>query len=143
MEIQGYQFKEGLFYDDDHIWYRKEGDVLVIGMDDFAQKAAGDIVFIQLPKVGKAVKQGKKIGKIESGKWLGQVTSPVEGELVEVNTALEADPGLVNKDCYGEGWMYKVKPADMGPVDSLRSDPAALESWMVEELEKYKDQLGG
>ena len=143
MEIQGYQFREGLCYDDDHVWYRKDGDLLVIGLDDFAQKSAGDVVFIQLPKVGKPVKQGKKIGKIESGKWLGQVTSPVDGELVEVNTALETDPGLVNRDCYGEGWLYKVKPDDMGPVDALRSDPAALESWMKDELEKYKDQLGG
>ena len=76
MDIQGYNMPEELIYEKNHYWIKKEGDLLVMGMDDFAQKLAGEIVYVQLPDDGKKVKAGKKFAKVESGKWLGKVYSP-------------------------------------------------------------------
>ena len=92
MEIQGYNLPEDLYYDENHFWVRVEGDEVVIGMTDFAQKLADEIVYVQLPEEGKKCKKGKKIAKVESGKWLGKIISPVDGELVEVNEDLEINP---------------------------------------------------
>lgn len=141
MQIDKFNFPDDLLYDENHFWFKAEGDVVVMGMDDFGQQLAGEIVYVQLPKEGKKAKQGKKLAKIESGKWLGKVFSPVNGELVAVNEELETNPGLINKDCYGEGWLYKVKAADLGPLDELKKDAAAMEAWIAAEMEKYKDQL--
>ena len=105
MEIQGYNMPDDLHYEENHFWVKEEGDLLVMGMDDFAQVIAGEVVYIQLPDEGKRVKVGKKFAKIESGKWLGKVYGPVNGELVAVNEELEMNPGLINDDCYGKGWM--------------------------------------
>ena len=81
MEIQGYNVPEDLYYDENHFWVKVDGDMLTIGMDDFAQKLAGDIVYVQLPDPGKKLKKGKKLAKVESGKWLGKLISPVNGVL--------------------------------------------------------------
>ena len=105
MEIQGYNMPDDLHYEENHFWVKEEGDLLVMGMDDFAQIMAGELVYIQLPDEGKRVKVGKKFAKIESGKWLGKVYGPVNGELVAVNEELEMNPGLINDDCYGKGRM--------------------------------------
>jgi hypothetical protein len=85
MEIQGYNLPDDLYYEENHFWVRDDGDLLVMGMDDFAQQMAGEIVYVQLPDEGKIIKAGKKFAKMESGKWLGKVYGPVNGELVAVN----------------------------------------------------------
>ncbi len=139
MEIQTYQLPEDLYYEKNHYWVQIEGDMLVMGMDDFAQKMAGDVVFVKLPFAGKKLKTGKKFSQVESGKWLGKVYAPVNGELIESNEALEADPGLINQDCYGAGWMYKIKPADMGEVKDLIHGDEAIEKWLLADIEKYKE----
>ncbi len=139
MDIKGYDMPEDLLYDKDHFWVKKEGDLLVMGMDDFAQKLAGEIVYIQLPDDGKKIKQGKKFAKVESGKWLGKVIGPVPGVIDSVNEELESNPGLVNEDCYGAGWMYKIKPDDLAGLDDLKTGADALTAWMEEEIEKYAD----
>ena len=139
MEIAGYNIPEDLYYDERHFWVRVEGDELVIGMDDFAEKLAGQIVFVQLPFVGKAVTAGKKFAKVESGKWLGPVYSPADGEVVAVNEELEANPGLINSDCYGKGWMYRIKPADMSQINALiHGGKDVLEPWLLEDVKKFK-----
>ena len=140
MEIQGYNMPEDLYYEENHFWVKEEGDVFVMGMDDFAQKMAGDIVYVQLPDEGKTLKAGKKFAKIESGKWLGKVFAPVNGELVEVNEDLEINPGLINEDSYGEGWMYKIKPDDKEEIKNLFHGPEAVEKWLLAEIEKYKEE---
>ena len=140
MEIQGYNMPEDLYYEENHLWVREEGDLLVLGMDDFAQRMAGDIVYVQLPEEGKKLKKGKKFAKLESGKWLGKAFAPVNGELVEVNEELEINPGLINEDCYGEGWMYKVKPDDKAELESLIKGADALEKWIAADLEKYAQE---
>jgi glycine cleavage system H protein len=138
MNIQGYIIPEDLYYDEYHFWVRPEGSSLTMGMTDFAQSLAGDIVFVQLPFDGKKLERGKKFAKVESGKWVGKVFAPVKGVLAGSNKALEKNPGLVNKDCYGEGWMYKIKPDDMAELDRLIHGTAAIEKWMLAEIEKHK-----
>ena len=138
MEIQGYQMPDGLYYESNHYWIRVEGDLLIMGMDDFAQKLAGDIVYVQLPFEGKKLKSGKKFAQVESGKWLGKVIAPVNGEIAESNQALEADPGLINEDCYGKGWMFKIRPGDMSEIENLIHEPEALEQWLLADIEKFK-----
>ena len=95
MEIQGYNLPDNLYYEENHFWVKDEGDLLVMGMDDFAQQMAGEIVYVQLPDEGKQIKAGKKFAKMESGKWLGKVYGPVNGELAAVNEELEENFWLV------------------------------------------------
>jgi glycine cleavage system H protein len=128
MEIRGYNMPEDLYYEQNHFWVRDEGDVLVMGMDDFAQILAGEIVYVQLPEEGKILK---------AGKWLGKVYAPVNGELVAVNEELETNPGLINEDCYGKGWMYKIKPEDKAELNNLMHTFEELDKWLAEDIEKY------
>ena len=137
MDIRGYNMPEDLYYEENHFWVRDEGDILVMGMDDFAQILAGEVVYVQLPDEGKTLKTGKKFAKIESGKWLGKVYAPVNGELVAVNEELETNPGLINDDCYGKGWMYKIKPADKGDLGNLMRTFEEIDNWLAKEIEKY------
>jgi glycine cleavage system H protein len=137
MKIQNYDMPDDLHYEENHFWVRDDGEVLVMGMDDFAQTMAGEIVYVQLPDEGKTLKVGKKFAKIESGKWLGKVFAPVNGELVAVNEELETNPGLINDDCYGKGWMYKIKPDDKGEMNNLIHGEEAVEKWLLADIEKY------
>jgi glycine cleavage system H protein len=137
MEIQGYNMPDDLFYEENHFWIRPEGDIIVMGMDDFARNMAGEIVYVQLPDEGKEVKAGKKFAKIESGKWLGKVYGPVDGEIAAVNEELETNPGLINEDCYGKGWMFKIRPNDMGDLKNLIQGREAVEKWVLADIEKY------
>jgi glycine cleavage system H protein len=139
MEIQGYNMPDDLYYEENHFWIKEEEEVLLIGMDDFAQKMAGEIVYVQLPDEGKKIKLGKKFAKIESGKWLGKVYGPVNGVLVAVNEDLEENPGLINEDCYGKGWMYKIKADDKAELQNLIHTPDAVEKWLLADIEKYAE----
>lgn len=138
MEIHGYNMPLELYYEENHYWVRIEEDTLIIGMDDFAQKLAGEIVFVQLPNEGKKLKKGKKFAQVESGKWLGKVFAPVNGQLIESNEDLETNPQLINDDCYGKGWMYRVQPNDMDEVKQLLHGQENLENWIQSEIEKYQ-----
>jgi glycine cleavage system H protein len=138
MQIQGYDMPDDLYYDEHHFWVKPEGDILVMGMDDFARQLAGQIVYVQLPFDGKALQSGKKFARVESGKWLGTAYSPVDGTIEASNQDLEADPSLINQDCYGKGWMYKIRPKDMGQIRKLIHGPEAVEPWLIEDIKKYK-----
>jgi glycine cleavage system H protein len=139
MEIQGYNMPEELYYDKNHFWLKKEDDLLTMGLDDFGQQLAGDIVYLQLPPEGKKLIKGKVFAKLESGKWLGKVYAPVNGELAEINEDLEIEPNLINEDCYGEGWIYKIKPDNIEELGDLVHGSKSIEMWVDEEIEKYKD----
>jgi len=140
MELQGYNLPDDLYYEQNHFWVKEEGDLLVMGMDDFAQKMAGEIVYVQLPDEGKKITAGKKFAKMESGKWLGKVFGPVNGELAAVNEELEENPGLINEDCYGQGWLYKIKPDDKAELQNLIKEPDAVEKWLLADIEKYAEE---
>jgi glycine cleavage system H protein len=141
MEIEGYHQPEDLYYEENHFWVKAEGEILVMGMDDFAQKLAGPIVYVQLPPEGKKLKTGKKFASIESGKWVGKVFAPVNGELVQCNDALETKPILINEDCYGQGWMYKIKPDEIGEMQNLIHEPEAIRAWILADIERYDVDL--
>jgi len=138
MEIQKYHIPENLYYEENHYWVKPEDDILVIGMDDFAQKMAGDIIFVKLPPAGKTLKKGKRFAQVESGKWVGKVYAPVNGKLLASNEELENNPGLINQDCYGKGWMYRIAPDDIGDIEDLIHTPEDIEKWILEDIEKYK-----
>ncbi len=99
----------GLQYTSEHEWVKLEGDLATIGITDYAQSQLGDIVFVDLPKVGDAVTQMQIFGTIEAVKTVSDLFAPVSGEVVEVNAALADKPEAINQDCYGAGWMIKVK----------------------------------
>ena len=138
MEIQGYNMPLELYYEENHYWVKIDGGSILIGMDDFAQQLAGEIVFVQLPSEGKKLKKGKKFAQVESGKWLGKAFAPVNGVIIESNEELDTTPELINQDCYGKGWMYRVEPADMAEVEGLIHGREAIEKWLLADIEKYK-----
>ena len=110
-----------LKYSKDHEWVRVEGDVAVIGITDFAQSQLGDIVFVDIQTEGETLSQGEVFGAIEAVKTVSDAITPVSGEVIEVNPALESASDLVNKDPYGEGWMIKVKMSNPAEVEGLLS----------------------
>lgn len=112
-------------YTEDHEWLRIEDDGLVtVGITDFAQGHLGDLVYIQLPEIDKALAKGEEAATIESVKTAGEITMPVAGIVVEVNTALTDEPGKVNEDPMGGGWFIKMKMNEPGELDSLMNEAA-------------------
>ena len=118
-----------LKYTTDHEWVRIEGDMAFIGITDYAQGELGEIVYVDLPTEGETVAAGEVFGSIEAVKTVADLLMPVEGEVVELNAALEDQPELVNNDPYGEGWIIKVKMADPAKVETLM-DAAAYSSFL-------------
>lgn len=112
-DIKGYNLPDELYYHKDHSWARVDGTRVTVGMNDFFQKEAGDIVFIDLPEEEEDVSQGEVCGKIQSRKWIGKLVAPVSGEIVEVNEDLEEDTSLVNTDPYGDGWILVIEASDL------------------------------
>ncbi|MDQ6976549.1 MAG: glycine cleavage system protein GcvH [Ghiorsea sp.] len=96
----------------EHEWVRIEGDTATFGISDHAQEALGDIVFVELPEVGRSIDAGEAYGVVESVKAVSDVYAPVAGEVIEINEALESEADLVNSDAYGAGWIIKVKISD-------------------------------
>jgi glycine cleavage system H protein len=112
-------FSENLKYTKDHEWIRIEGDFGWIGITEYAQSELGDIVYVELPAVGKNVEQGKSFGTIEAVKAVSDLFAPVSGEVVEVNQEIQNHPELVNKDPYGAGWIAKISITDANQADAL------------------------
>ncbi len=108
-----------LKYTSEHEWVREEGGVVVIGITHHAQDALGDVVFVELPDVGRALVANKAFGVVESVKAVSDLYAPLDGEVVEFNTALVQKPEIINSDPYGAAWMLKVKPNNMADVAKL------------------------
>jgi len=113
------QVLEELKFTKDHEWAHEEGEVLVIGITDYAQDSLGEIVYIELPSEGDEITKGDPFGAVESTKAVSDLYAPVSGDVVEVNEALLDSPEIINNDPYGEGWMIKVKVYDQGELDDL------------------------
>lgn len=113
-----------LKYSKEHEWVRLEGDVATVGISDFAQAQLGDVVFVELPDVGKQVVQNGDAAVVESVKAASEVYAPLTGEIVEVNTALEDDPELVNQSPTGEGWFMKIRLSDASQLDDMMDEAA-------------------
>jgi len=138
MEIQGYNMPEDLYYHVEDAWVKVESkDVVVVGMDDFYQKQAGDTTYVDLPFAGDSISQGETCGKIQSSKWVGKFVSPISGEIIEVNSELENDCRLINKDPYGAGWIIKVKPSNLdAELKNLSHGPDGVKKFVEEHIAK-------
>ena len=127
VEIKGYSMPDGLYYHEDHSWSRVDGTKVTVGMTDFFQKEAGDIVFVDLPEEEEEVEQGEVCGKIQSRKWIGKLVAPVSGEIVEINEDLEDDTSLINTDPYGEGWILVIEASNLdSELESLMQGEAVV-----------------
>ena len=113
-------------YTEDHEWIRLEGDNAVIGISDYAQGQLGDVVYVELPEAGKSFAKGAEACVVESVKAAAEVYAPVDCEIVEVNQALEDDPGLINRAATGDGWFIKVKLTDPSQLDGMMDEAAYL-----------------
>ena len=112
-------FPENLKYTQDHEWIRVEGDTGVIGITEYAQGELGDVVFVELPGIGRNVGQGESFGTIEAVKAVSDLYAPLSGEVIEINSELEKAPESVNQDPYGKGWMIKIKLTDNSELNGL------------------------
>jgi len=110
---------EDLQYSKDHEWIRVEGDTGTIGITDHAQHSLGDVVYVELPKVGETFTAHESFGSVESVKAVSEIFTPISGEVIEVNDSLQDEPEKVNEDPYGEAWMIRVRMSSPGEVDSL------------------------
>jgi glycine cleavage system H protein len=113
-----------VLYTTDHEWLRIEGDVATVGVTDYAQTQLGDVVFVDLPKVGRVVKKAEAAAVVESVKAASDVYAPISGEVVEVNAALGSDPSLVNSDPAGGAWFFKIRMSNKGELDGLMDEAA-------------------
>ncbi len=109
-------------YTKDHEYIRMDGDVAIVGISDYAQSQLGDVVFVELPKLGKTLAKGDEAAVVESVKAASEVYAPVSGEVAEINSALEAQPGAINEDPEGSGWFMKVKLSDPSELAGLMSE---------------------
>ena len=138
MEIEGYLLPDDLYYHKEHFWAKVEGNTVTVGTTDFAQKLAGQIVYIELPPVGKAVEQGKPCGSMESGKWVGRLYAPISGKVESSNQDLEDSPEFINESPYEKGWMFKISASNL--QDDLKNlmKGIALEPFIKSEIERVK-----
>lgn len=112
-------FPQNLKYTNEHEWIRVERDMAYVGITDYAQEQLGDIVFVDIPTVGESLEANETFGTIEVVKTISDLFLPVAGEVIEQNESLEENPELVNKDPYGEGWLIKMKPANLKDIENL------------------------
>ena len=111
-----------LYFSEDHEYVKVEGDTGTIGISDYAQSQLGDVVYAELPKIGDILSQGDQAGVVESVKSASEVYTPVSGEVIEINEALNDSPGLINKDPLDDGWFFKVKLSNTDELDDLKNE---------------------
>ncbi len=114
-----FEIPDELHYSTDDEWVLYEDDFVTLGVTDFAQQQLGDIVFVELPSVGDSIVQGQAFGVIESVKAVSDLIAPVSGEVVAINENLVDQPEIINEECYGAGWILKIKPSNAGQPKSL------------------------
>ncbi|MGC2854549.1 glycine cleavage system protein GcvH [Novispirillum sp. DQ9] len=119
-----------MYFTEDHEWLRVEGDTATVGITEYAQQQLGDVVFVELPEVGKDVTQGGEAAVVESVKAASEVFSPVTGTVTAINDDLEGTPSLVNEDAQGAGWFFELTLSDPGELDSLM-DQAAYDAFVA------------
>ena len=114
-------------YTEEHEWLRVEGELVVVGITEHASEQLGDVVFVELPEAGKTVSKDDEVAVIESVKAASDILAPLDGEIVEVNDAIVANPGLVNEDPLGDAWFFKMKVENPGAVDEYMDEAAYKE----------------
>ena len=134
--VKDYELPDDLYHHKEHMWLRVEGDEAVVGFNDFAQKLAGEIQFVELPDSDDEVNADEVVGTVETGKWVGKLYAPVSGEISEVNEDVDDEPSLINSDPYGDGWLFKIGMSDTSELESLMRGEAAV-TWLEEEIAKH------
>ncbi len=144
MNIGEYEFPDDRQYDKNHGWAMVEGNTVTQGVTEFAQKISKEIVYVEIPRAGRTVEQGKTFMSMESGKWVGRISAMVSGKILEANEELEWEVGPINEDPFGEGWLAKIEASDLGELDNLfKASDEEFKSFIESEIENYKDILGG
>lgn len=110
-----------LMYTIDHEWVRFDDNIVTVGVTDFAQSELGDIIFVELPEIGKGVEKDEPFGNVEAVKTVSDLLSPITGRIIEINEEIEDSPESVNEDCYGKGWLVKIEIDDISEKDKLLS----------------------
>jgi glycine cleavage system H protein len=136
MQIDKYSFPDDLMYDREHNWARVEGNTATIGMSHFGQDLAGEIVYAEVPRVGREIKTGEPFMSLESGKWVGRVKAIVSGKIVEANGEIEWESTLINEDPYGNGWFARVELASE-PIGLLKASDPEFAAFIAAERAKY------
>ena len=139
-KIDGFDFPDSLYFHRDHMWVNLEGGKVRIGYNAWAQNAAGKVLFLRIRNVGSKLDQGKTLGTLESGKWVGPLKTPLSGTIAGLNEEVQKKPSLVNEDPYGRGWVALLEPSKL--EEELKglikgSDEATLRAWITEEKKKY------
>jgi glycine cleavage system H protein len=145
VKVDEFEFPDDLQYfstETDQIWLKKENGTLRIGITTLGAYAAGKVKFIRLRPAGKDVKSGRSIGTLESGKWTGPVKTPISGTLVDVNEELKSNPGLINDDPYGKGWVAVIEPTDFDSEKDALVSGDGIEAWAKEEVADKKAKKG-
>ena len=135
-KVEDYNMPDELYYHKEHMWARVEEDKVKVGLTDFSQELAGEISYIEMPEEGDEVKQDDVVGSYETGKWLGKIYAPVSGEIINMNEDAEDDPTLINKDPYGEGWIFEMKMSNSAELNNLMKGEKAVE-WLKGEIAKH------
>lgn len=134
--VKDYELPDDLYHHKEHMWLRVEGEEAVVGINDFAQKLAGEIQFVELPDSDDEVNADEVVGTVETGKWVGKLYAPVSGEISEVNEDVDDEPSLINSDPYGDGWLFKITMSDSSELEALMQGEAAV-TWLEEEIAKH------
>ncbi len=124
-------YPSDLRYTKEHEWLRMQGNIATVGITDYAQRQLGDVVYVELPKIGARLSPGQVLGTVESVKAVSEIYCPLAGEVTEVNSALNDNPEIVNKDPHGQAWLIKLKVEDAGAASSLM-DSAAYQAYISE-----------
>ncbi|MEA3377769.1 MAG: glycine cleavage system H protein [Chloroflexota bacterium] len=142
MNIAGIEFPEDLYYDRNHDWVRVDGDLVVQGLTDFGQRIAQEIVFVEMPRIGREVTQDETFMSMESGKWVGRIPAVVSGKILDANDELEWEPMLVNESPYDEGWLVKIEITDPSELENLmKADSPEFKAFIEDQLEEYAEIL--
>jgi len=136
MKIDQYEFPDDLVYDKEHNWARIEGDTATIGLTAFGQDLAGEIVYAEVPRVGRDLVQGEPFMSLESGKWVGRIKAIVSGKIAEANEEIEWESSVINEDPYGAGWFAKIKLASQ-PQGLFEPNHPDFAAFIAAERAKY------
>jgi glycine cleavage system H protein len=138
MEIGGYKFPDDLYYDSEHNWARVEGNKVTVGITDFAQAIAGEIVYAEVPRSGRKVEIGKPFMSMESGKWVGRIKAIVSGQIAQANEEIEFESTIINKSPYDQGWLAVIEASNAAEMEGLmRPGDPKFQALITAEKQKY------
>jgi glycine cleavage system H protein len=137
--VEGINLPDELYYQpDDHLWTRMEGTQARVGLDDLAQRSAGTVSAVRLKPPGRSIAKGRPFGTMEAGKYVGPLRAPISGQVLEINSEVMSQPGLLNSDPYGEGWLIIIEPenAERDLPDLVHGD--ATQAWLEETIADWR-----